>query len=65
MSPSGNRSDNGGEGSSTAAESTLGDAMKAPSIKAPEIVVLDSMPETEKQNPLNPEEDLWLSSADG
>ncbi|KAJ4422147.1 hypothetical protein N0V82_003231 [Gnomoniopsis sp. IMI 355080] len=56
-----------GEGSSRVnpSEGTLGDAMRAPS-KTPDVVVLDRMPEgLDTKEVLDPEEDLWLTSADG
>ncbi|KAK3337139.1 hypothetical protein B0T19DRAFT_61867 [Cercophora scortea] len=73
----GEANDNGGEGSSragagvstdsTEVSQTLGDVMRAPSATVPDVVVLDSMPEgLERPEPkLNPNEDLWLSTADG
>lgn len=63
-----------GEGSSRAlrityggSSGTLRDAMRAPSINTPDVVVLDSIPSglNHKEVPLDPREDLWLSTADG
>ncbi|ORY62209.1 uncharacterized protein BCR38DRAFT_346643 [Pseudomassariella vexata] len=46
--------------------STLDEVMRAPSTNVPEIVVLDSTHEEKNRKAsLNPNEDLWLSSADG
>ena len=61
---SGNGSGNGtGEG---AAAGTLGDVMRGPSVTAPDVVVLDSLPEAPvRKDVLDPNEDLWLSTADG
>lgn len=45
---------------------TLGDVMRGPSTNAPEVVVLNTTHEEKNRNDaLNPQEDLWLSSADG
>jgi hypothetical protein len=54
-----------GEGSSKVG-GTLDDVMRAPSVKAPDIVVVETVCEAEeKKEKLDPREDLWLSSADG
>ncbi len=62
--PSGSGSGSGtGEG---AAAGTLGDVMRGPSVTAPDVVVLDSLPEAPvRKDVLDPNEDLWLSTADG
>jgi hypothetical protein len=45
---------------------TLNDVMRAPSTNAPEVMVLDTMHDNKsREDVLNPQEDLWLSSADG
>ena len=48
---------------------TLGDVMREPGSRAPDVMVLESMPEEStsrnKEAALNPKEDLWLSTADG
>ncbi|KAK4244808.1 hypothetical protein C7999DRAFT_16971 [Corynascus novoguineensis] len=45
---------------------TLDDVMREPSRTAPDVVVLDSLPEpTRRKDTLDPREDLWLSTADG
>ncbi|KAL2142318.1 hypothetical protein VTI28DRAFT_1327 [Corynascus sepedonium] len=45
---------------------TLDDVMREPSRTAPDVVVLDSVPETtRRKDTLDPREDLWLSTADG
>ncbi|KAK4186167.1 hypothetical protein QBC35DRAFT_283524 [Podospora australis] len=72
---------NGGEGSSSSSSfttgrpsptaapgvtRTLGDAMRAPSMILPDVVTLDSLPETHaRRSTLNPKEDLWLCTTDG
>jgi hypothetical protein len=62
--PSGNGSGSG-SGSGTG-EGTLGDVMRGPSVTAPDVVVLDSLPEAPvRKDVLDPNEDLWLSTADG
>ena len=54
-----------GSGSGTG-EGTLGDVMRGPSVTAPDVVVLDSLPEAPvRKDVLDPNEDLWLSTADG
>ena len=60
----GRRGSGGGIGEGAA--STLGDVMRAPSITPPDVVVLDSLPETPvRKDVLDPNEDLWLSTVDG
>ncbi|XXG94670.1 hypothetical protein Hte_000927 [Hypoxylon texense] len=64
------RPENAGEGPSrlSAGEMTLGDAMRAPSINPPGVIVLDTMHgegDGDATETLDPKEDLWLSSADG
>ena len=63
-----------GEGSSsTSAEQrrastsrTLDDVMREPSRTVPDVVVLDSLPDTAgRKDVLDPKEDLWLSTVDG
>jgi hypothetical protein len=41
--------------------------MREPSTGVPEVVVLDSLPDTHEEEVeiLDPEEDLWLSTSDG
>ncbi|KAI1208799.1 uncharacterized protein F4807DRAFT_134326 [Annulohypoxylon truncatum] len=60
--------ENAGEGSSrstSARTMTLGDAMRAPSANPP-VVVLDSMHRAgDREEVIDPKEDLWLTSADG
>lgn len=56
-----------GEGSSRGSQrgATLGEIMSGPST-APDVVVLDRLPdELEEKEVLDPEEDLWLTTADG
>lgn len=56
-----------GEGSSRVnpSEGTLDDVMRAPS-KTPDVVVLDQIPEgLDTREVLDPQEDLWLTTADG
>jgi hypothetical protein len=43
----------------------LDDVMKAPSSKAPDVVVLDKTYEKDANEYLDLKRDLWLSSADG
>lgn len=62
------RMESAGEGSSrlNSRLMTLGDAMRAPSINPPGVVVLDSLHfERDREEAVDPKEDLWLSSADG
>jgi hypothetical protein len=55
-----------GSGTGEGTASTLGDVMRGPSITPPDVVVLDSLPETPvRKDVLDPNEDLWLSTADG
>lgn len=55
----------GAEGSSSTSR-TLADVMREPSTSVPDIVVLDSLPETGgRKDVLDPKEDLWLSTVDG
>lgn len=69
MAPGMARPDNAGEGPSrlSTGAMTLGDAMRAPSINPPGVVVLDTMhgEGDDAAEVLDPKEDLWLSSADG
>ncbi|KAI5862178.1 hypothetical protein GGS23DRAFT_597796 [Durotheca rogersii] len=72
VSTSASRADNGSEGSSTrpgttaTTAATLGDVMRAPSTRTPDVVVLDSVDcEGDVGEALDPREDLWLSSVDG
>ncbi|KAG6363369.1 hypothetical protein INS49_008467 [Diaporthe citri] len=52
-----------GEGSS---QRTLGEAMRAPSVNTPGIVVLDILPDDlDRKEVLDPSQDLWLSTSDG
>ncbi|KAK3898148.1 hypothetical protein C8A05DRAFT_38274 [Staphylotrichum tortipilum] len=52
--------------SSSSAERTLGDVMRDPSTTVPDVVVLDTLPETSpRRDVLDPKEDLWLSTVDG
>lgn len=52
-----------GEGSS---QRTLGEAMRAPSVNTPDIVVLDALPnDLDRKEVLDPSQDLWLSTSDG
>lgn len=48
---------------------TLGDVMRELGSRAPDVMVLDSMPEESnsrnRETALNPREDLWISTADG
>ncbi|KAK3397612.1 hypothetical protein B0T20DRAFT_438724 [Sordaria brevicollis] len=48
---------------------TLGDVIREPGSRAPDVMVLESMPEESnsrnREAILNPKEDLWLSTADG
>lgn len=45
---------------------TLGDAMRAPSVNPPGVVVLDTLHHVgEREEAIDPREDLWLTSADG
>lgn len=48
----------------TGMQSTLAEAMRAPGVP-PEVLVPKDRHEPEKRDNLNPQEDLWLSSADG
>ncbi|KAI1382220.1 hypothetical protein F4677DRAFT_19065 [Hypoxylon crocopeplum] len=62
------RMENGGEGSSrpSARAMTLDDAMRAPSVNPPGVVVLDTAyTDGNCDEVIDPREDLWLSSADG
>ncbi|OTA64559.1 hypothetical protein K449DRAFT_270261 [Hypoxylon sp. EC38] len=62
------RTENAGEGSSrsSARTMTLGDAMRAPSVNPPGVVVLDTLHHVgEREEAIDPKEDLWLTSADG
>ncbi|KAI2467731.1 hypothetical protein F4781DRAFT_433099 [Annulohypoxylon bovei var. microspora] len=64
------QTENAGEGpsrsSASARTTTLGDAMRAPSVNAPGVVVLDTMHHVgERDEAIDPKEDLWLTSADG
>ncbi|OTB08826.1 hypothetical protein M426DRAFT_162442 [Hypoxylon sp. CI-4A] len=55
-----------GSGRSRATTMTLGDAMRAPSINPPRVIVLDTMHGVgNREEAVNPKEDLWLTSADG
>ncbi|KAI1768238.1 hypothetical protein GGR53DRAFT_433550 [Hypoxylon sp. FL1150] len=70
MAPDMARPENSGEGSggSNTGGMTLNDAMRAPSINPPGVVVLDTMHgegDRDAAEVLDPREDLWLSSADG
>ncbi|KAK7741496.1 hypothetical protein SLS63_001052 [Diaporthe eres] len=52
-----------GEGNS---QRTLGEAMRAPSVNTPGIVVLDILPDDlDRKEVLDPSQDLWLSTSDG
>ncbi|KAK3941566.1 hypothetical protein QBC46DRAFT_100806 [Diplogelasinospora grovesii] len=65
-----NSGESSGEGSNSAAARrentrTLDDVVREPS-RLPDVVVLDAMPEgLEREEILDPKEDLWLSTADG
>ncbi|KAI1107772.1 hypothetical protein F4804DRAFT_120 [Jackrogersella minutella] len=62
------RVENAGEGPSRPSPRTmtLGDAMRAPSVNPPSIVVLDSLHHVgDREEAIDPKEDLWLTSADG
>ncbi len=64
--PSGSSSGSGSGTGEGAATGTLGDVMRGPSVTAPDVVVLDSLPEAPaRKDVLDPNEDLWLSTADG
>lgn len=53
-------------GSSSGATRTLDEVMRAPSTNTPDVIVLETAPGNRSvEDELDPEEDLWLSSADG
>ncbi|KAI1143450.1 hypothetical protein F5Y05DRAFT_153385 [Hypoxylon sp. FL0543] len=62
------RAENAGEGPSrsSARTMTLGDAMRGPSVNAPGVVLLDTLHHVgQREEVIDPKEDLWLTSADG
>ncbi|KAI1448001.1 hypothetical protein F5Y02DRAFT_431816 [Annulohypoxylon stygium] len=63
------QAENAGEGPSNrsiARTMTLGDVTRAPSVIPPPVVVLDSMHQAgQRDEVIDPKEDLWLTSADG
>jgi hypothetical protein len=73
VAPVSNASAGAAEGSSSSATDdngqsmrTLSDVMRAPSSTLPDVVVLQSVPDsTGRKEVLDPKEDLWLTTADG
>ncbi|XDG06570.1 hypothetical protein ABKA04_006185 [Annulohypoxylon sp. FPYF3050] len=63
------QAENAGEGPSNrsiARTMTLGDVTRAPSVIPPPVIVLDSMHQAgQRDEIIDPKEDLWLTSADG
>ena len=60
--------ENPGEGPSrlSTRTMTLGDSMRAPSVNPPGVVVLDTLHHVgDRDEVVDPKEDLWLTSADG
>ncbi|KAK3310565.1 uncharacterized protein B0T15DRAFT_489240 [Chaetomium strumarium] len=64
--PDDRRGNNGAERRRESTSRTIGDVMREPSTRVPDVVVLDSLPEDlERRETLDPKEDLWLSTVDG